>query len=65
MMPEPHKLSPDSVLEMLCQQGCKSVLQAIEQYEHGQRPQGTESLSGEECRAVIAELKSIMAVYTH
>ncbi len=65
MMPEPHKLSPDSVIEMLCQQGCKSVREAIDQFEHGDRPQGAETLSAEECHAVLVELKSIMAVYTH
>ena len=65
MMPEAHKLSPDSVIEMLCQQGCKAVLQAIAEFEHGERPRGTECLSGDECRQVVAELKAIMAVYTH
>ncbi|HDP89176.1 MAG TPA: hypothetical protein ENN42_04360 [Thioalkalivibrio sp.] len=65
MMPVPYKLSPDTVVEMLCQQGCKSVRRAIESIEQGTLPQGTESLSRDECCTVLAELKAIMAVYDH
>ena len=65
MMPERHNLSPETVVEILCQQGCRCVRQAIAAIEHGARPGGTEMLSGDECLAVLLELKAIMAVYDH
>lgn len=65
MMPEAHNLSPEHVIEHLCRQGCASVRRAITEFEHGQRPRGTETLSTEQCSSVLAELKAIMAVYDH
>ncbi|MDX5363166.1 MAG: hypothetical protein LPJ91_03285 [Pseudazoarcus pumilus] len=65
MMPATHKPSPDTVIELLCQQGCQSVRHAISRIEQGETPCGTEGLSPAECHAVLAELRAIMAVYDH
>ena len=50
-------------VESLCCDGCRAVNGYIEQLEHGGAVPQTELLSYEEQQHVLAELKSIMAVY--
>ena len=50
-------------LEALCQCGCDAVLATIAAMEAGQTVPQTEQLNTEERAIVLAELKSIMAVY--
>ena len=50
-------------VEALCGEGCKAVYRHIEQLESGGSLPQTEFLSYEEQQEVLAELKSIMAVY--
>ena len=50
-------------LEALCQCGCDAVLATIAAMESGQTIPQTEQLNEEERAIVLAELKSIMAVY--
>ena len=53
----------DSCLENLCQQGCRSVNQVIQQLEQGQVIETIAHLSGTQRQRLLQELKSIMAVY--
>lgn len=50
-------------VETLCTEGCNDVRSAIKRIEAGQPVPQLEGLSESECAAVLAELKSIMAVY--
>jgi hypothetical protein len=50
-------------VEALCNKGCKAVRDDIAALESGQRLPETRELRADEVRAVLAELKSIMAVY--
>jgi hypothetical protein len=50
-------------VETLCHKGCKAVWADIVALEDGRVPAETRSLSTAERRAVLAELKAIMAVY--
>ncbi len=50
-------------VETLCNKGCKAVRDDIAALESGQGLPETRELRAEEVRAVLAELKSIMAVY--
>ena len=50
-------------VERLCRKGCKAVWDDIAVLEEGQRLPETRRLSAEENRAVLRELKAIMAVY--
>lgn len=50
-------------LEALCQCGCDAVLATIATMEAGQTVPQTEQLTEEERAMLLAELKSIMAVY--
>lgn len=53
----------DGLLESLCGQGCKAVWGMIESLETGEALPQTDDLSPEELDVLLAELKSIMAVY--
>ena len=53
----------ESCVEQLCRKGCKAVWDDIAVLEEGQRLPETRRLSAEENRAVLRELKAIMAVY--
>jgi hypothetical protein len=59
------KLPPklQQCVESLCGEGCQAVYGYIEQLEHGGSVPQTELLTYEERQHVLAELKSIMAVY--
>ena len=50
-------------VENLCARGCREVTVIIERLDHGDPVEGTEMLSREERKAVLAELRAIMAVY--
>lgn len=50
-------------LESLCGQGCKAVWGVIASLESGQALPQTDGLSEQELETLLAELKSIMAVY--
>lgn len=50
-------------VEALCELGCRTVSSIIREMEHGAPPVQTAHLDADERRAVLAELKSIMAVY--
>lgn len=60
-----NTLSPklQRCVESLCGDGCQAVNGYIDQLEHGGAVPQTELLSYEEQQYVLAELKSIMAVY--
>lgn len=53
----------DLVLESLCGQGCKAVWDVIASLESGQALPQTDGLTQDELDALLAELKSVMAVY--
>jgi hypothetical protein len=59
------KISPEVsyCLEVLALKGCTTIWRIIEDLEQGKEVEETASLSEEERAAVLAELKSIMAVY--
>jgi hypothetical protein len=59
------KLTPklQQCVESLCSEGCKAVYRHIEHLENGGSMPQTEALTYEEQQHVLAELKSIMAVY--
>lgn len=50
-------------VEALCARGCREVNIIIERLDHGDPVDGAEMLSQEERKAVLAELRAIMAVY--
>lgn len=58
-----NNLRVEHCIELLCNQGCQSVWHSIEVIESGEKLSAMDGLSGEECRQVLEELKSIMAVY--
>ncbi|MEK8021610.1 MAG: hypothetical protein VSS75_032440 [Candidatus Parabeggiatoa sp.] len=53
----------DLCLEQICQEGCRSVNQVIEQLEQQQMTEATRQLNSAQQRTVLQELKKIMAVY--
>lgn len=53
----------DLVLESLCGQGCKAVWRVIASLESGEALPQTDGLSADELDTLLAELKSVMAVY--
>ena len=57
-----HRLVEQCV-EKMCHKGCRAVWSDIDALEAGKRLAEVEGLSKAEVYAVIAELKSIMAVY--
>jgi hypothetical protein len=50
-------------VEVICERGCRLVREAIDTLEQGQELPETADLSAAERAWVLAELKSIMAVY--
>jgi len=60
-----NKLTPklQRCVESLCSEGCQAAYSYIEQLENGGSVPQTELLTYEERQYVLAELKSIMAVY--
>lgn len=50
-------------IEKLCQKGCAEVLETINALEQNRAVEETLSLNNEEVQFVLAELKSIMAIY--
>jgi hypothetical protein len=53
-----------TVVDHLCEDGCKAVTQYIDEIEKGDFPAPMRNLNPQQCQVVLAELKSIMAVYT-
>ena len=51
------------VVDQLCNDGCRAVSQYIVEIELHQFPASMQSLSDEDVRIVLQELKDIMAVY--
>lgn len=58
---DPSKI--EHCVEIISQKGCTEVLGTIEALEQGQPVVETSALSADERLAVLAELKSVMAVY--
>lgn len=58
-----HNTELQSVVERLCEDGCQAVTQYIVDIQAGRYPRAMQHLSRPDCEAVLAELKSIMAVY--
>ena len=58
------KTRVDSCVEALCQHGCRKVTEYIELLKSGEGFREVSMLSAAERRAVLAELESIMSVYT-
>jgi len=52
-----------TVVEKLCEDGCKAVNQYINAIQSGDYPAPLRKLDHRDCDAILAELKSIMAVY--
>jgi hypothetical protein len=52
-----------TVIDQLCENGCSAVNQYIKGIEQGDYPVLMRELDPQQCRLVLAELKSIMAVY--
>ena len=53
----------DECVEQLCLKGCKALWQEIEAMDRGEFPPELDHLDAREKAAVLAEIKSIMAVY--
>ena len=53
----------EACLETLCLRGCRSVLRDIERLERGEVFAEVESLDAADRRLLLAEMRSIMAVY--
>jgi hypothetical protein len=58
-----HSDKVNGCIEALCANGCDAVRASIENLEHQISPTQTCDLSEIEVKAVLRELKSIMAVY--
>lgn len=52
-----------SIVEELCNHGCRQVATCIDQIEAGKTPIAMLKLSLKDQQAVLVELKSIMSVY--
>jgi hypothetical protein len=50
-------------IEAVCEAGCDAVRASIQTLEAGHQVALTDDLSSEECRQVLAELKTLMSVY--
>lgn len=50
-------------IEQVCQKGCAAVLETIFALEQNRRVDETLDLDVDEIRAMLSELKSIMAIY--
>ena len=53
----------DQSIEALCQQGCRSVMEAITALEQGEEVAGMAAFNGQERDLILNELREIMAVY--
>jgi hypothetical protein len=53
----------EHAVELLCHQGCRAVWGVIDALESGRSLPETAALDSAEIRAVLSELKAIMAVY--
>ena len=53
----------DICLEQICEQGCRSVNQTIQQLEQGKAAEIVRCLTASQRGILLNELKSIMAVY--
>lgn len=62
-MKHQHRDTVDAHVERICNQGCRQVRERIERMEGGDWGLDLEGLARVERRAVLQELKSIMAVY--
>lgn len=60
-----EKYRLESRLEALCEKGCRRVWQDIDALERGEDLPETRGLSVAECRALLRELKQVMAVYAN
>ena len=56
-------MSVESSVEMICSKGCQTVRENIAALEQGELVQEVRGLTEAERRAVLKELKKIMAVY--
>jgi len=52
-----------TIVDRLCADGCQAVTQYIADIEAGRLPPALQNLEPEEQQAVLAEIKSVMAVY--
>lgn len=59
----PRQARIEAIMESLCGDGCKEVWAVISRLESGQTLPQTEGLSVQERDELLAELKSVMAVY--
>ena len=57
-----HRLV-EQVVETLCAAGCRAVWTTIDDLEAGREIPEVRDLSPQEIKAVISELKAVMAVY--
>lgn len=55
--------SVQQCIEQLCQKGCTDVLETICALEQNRTVEETLNLDSDEIQVVLAELKSIMAIY--
>lgn len=53
----------EQCVENLCHKGCRAVWGDIETLENGGQLAETKGLDADEVRAVVRELKAVMAVY--
>jgi len=58
-----HSPAVEHCIEAICGKGCRQVWGQIAVLERGEQLPETEGLSREETAVVLAELKTIMAVY--
>ncbi len=58
-----HSPAVEHCIESICHKGCRQVWGQIEILEKGESLPETQGLSREETAFVLAELKTIMAVY--
>ena len=58
-----NQIKVAKAIEQICAHGCIRVNDVILELEQGQDVEPTQKLSDEETASVLAELKTIMAVY--
>lgn len=58
-----HDKQIDLCLEQICQQGCRSVNQVIQEFEQGKVIDIAHNLNKSQLGILLQELKNIMAVY--
>jgi hypothetical protein len=52
-----------SVVDQLCEDGCRQVTRYIREIQSGDYPKQMRKLNQQECNEVMAELQAIMSVY--